>query len=81
MYSSEIVKKIHKVLHEVFPNDVIPDDISDLMMGSIAGWDSLGNFNLILTIETEFDIRFSMLQTTEVKSVAQIIEVLEANND
>ena len=81
MFSSEIVKSIHKLLHEVFPHDVIPDDISDLKMGDIAGWDSLGNFNVILAIETEFDIRFSMQQTTEIKSVAQIIEVLEANND
>ena len=81
MFSSEIVKSIHKLLHEVFPHDDIPDDISDLKMGDIAGWNSLGNFNLILAIEMEFDIRFSMQQTTEIKSVAQIIEVLEANND
>jgi acyl carrier protein len=81
MFSSEITKRIHKLLYEVFPDDVIPDDISDLKMGDIAGWDSLGNFNLILAIETEFDIRFSMQQTTEVKSIAQIVEVLEATND
>lgn len=81
MLRPEIVKVIHKLLHEVFPNDAIPDDVSDLKMGDITGWDSLGNFNLILAVETEFDVRFSMQQTTEVKSVEQIIEIIEAYND
>jgi acyl carrier protein len=80
MLNSEVVKKIHNLMNEIFSNDVITDDISDLRMGDLTGWDSLGNFNLILAIETEFDIRFSMQQITEIKSVAQIIEVLATDN-
>jgi len=81
MLSSEAVKKIHNLMNEIFPNAAIPDDISDLKMGDLTDWDSLGNFNLILAIETEFDVRFSMQQATEVKSVAQFIEVLATAND
>ena len=81
MLRSGVVKKIHNLMNEIFPNDVIPDDISDLMMGDLTGWDSLGNFNLILAIETEFDVRFSMQQAMSIKSVAQIIAVLITTND
>jgi len=81
MFSSVNVEKIHKILKEVFPNDLIPDDIVGLKMGDLASWDSLGNFNLILAIETEFDIRFSMEQTSVVKSIVQFIYALEVNND
>lgn len=80
MLSKEKVSKIHQLLSDVFPNDKIPDNITDLAMGDISGWDSLGNFNLILAIEMDFGIRFSMEQTTEIKSIAQIIEALETNN-
>lgn len=80
MFGPEIIEKIHNLLHDIFPDDPIPKDVSDLMMGDIKAWDSLGNFNLILAIETEFGIRFSMQQTMEIKSVAQIIEALEAAN-
>tara|TARA_B100000780_G_scaffold261631_1_gene214184 strand:- start:11596 stop:11820 length:225 start_codon:yes stop_codon:yes gene_type:complete len=69
--------KIHKILREVFPKDEIPDDITNLSMGDIPGWDSLGNFNLILAIESEFDIRFTMDQTSEIKSITQITELLD----
>jgi|TARA_A100001011_G_C14233455_1_gene809912 acyl carrier protein len=79
MHSSEQINKIHQVLQEVFPNDQIPDDIKNLVMGDLASWDSLGNFNLILAVETEFDVRFSMDEISEIKSVIEILEALDAN--
>jgi len=80
MLSKEKVSKIRQILKDVFPNDKISENITDLAMGDISSWDSLGNFNLILAIETDFGIRFSMEQTTEIKSIAQIIEALETDN-
>jgi acyl carrier protein len=80
MLSKGKVCKIRQLLKEVFPNDKIPENITDLSMGDISSWDSLGNFNLILAIETDFGIRFSMEQMTEIKSIVQIIEALETDN-
>jgi acyl carrier protein len=76
MLNSEAVRRIRNLVCETFPNDIIPDNVYDLKMGDLKGWDSLGNFNLILAVELEFDIRFSMDQATEVKSVDQIIKIL-----
>ena len=81
MPSSEKYRRIHELLKDVFPKDEIPNDSSNLAMGDLPSWDSLGNFNLILAIETEFSVRFSMEQMTKIKSVTGIVEALEAGND
>ena len=76
MLNTEAMLRIRNLMCETFPNDIIPDNVLDLKMGDLKGWDSLGNFNLILAVELEFDIRFSMDQATGVKSIDQIIKVL-----
>ena len=80
MLSSEKYNRIHELLEDVFTKDDIPSDSSNLAMGDLPSWDSLGNFNLILAIETEFNIRFSMEQITKIRSVKDIVEALEAGN-
>lgn len=64
------------IMQKVFPNALIPEDIKSLKLGDIDGWDSLGNLNLLLAIESEQKIRFSMDQISEIKSVTQILDVL-----
>ena len=64
------------IMQKVFPNALIPEDIRSLKLGDIDGWDSLGNLNLMLAIESEQKIRFSMDQISEIKSVTQILDVL-----
>ena len=76
MLNTEAMLRIRNLMCETFPNDIIPDNVLDLNMGDLKGWDSLGNFNLILAVELEFDIRFSMDQATGIKSIDQIIKVL-----
>ena len=66
-------KDIKKILKETFSKSKIPNDISKLKMGDIKEWDSLGNFNLLLTIEREFKIRFSMKEISEIKSSENLI--------
>mgnify|MGYP001377504551 CR=1 FL=1 len=73
--------KIRLLLQEVFPNDQLPSDISNLKMGDLPSWDSLGNFNLILAVETKFNTRFSMEQISEIKSVTEILKALEISNE
>ena len=46
-------------------------------MGDIKEWDSLGNFNLLLTIEREFKIRFSMKEISEIKSIKSLEQNLK----
>ena len=80
MNKLEILPILHRLMTEIFPAEVILEDISDLSMGSLKEWDSLGNFNLLLSIENEFEVRFSIDEISEIKSVVQIVEFLESKH-
>jgi acyl carrier protein len=71
---------LRPILSEVFPAASLPQDVSLLKMGDIEAWDSLGNFNLLLAIEERFDVRFTMDEMADVKSVAGIVDVLKAGH-
>ena len=45
-------------LKKVFPKSKIKKNIKDLKINSLKEWDSLGNFNLLLEIEKQFNFRF-----------------------
>jgi acyl carrier protein len=69
--------KLMKALSEVLdvPVDLINDD-SD--QDSLPNWDSLAMVNLIMELETLFDISFEILEIAEFKSVRIIKLFLEA---
>ena len=56
------------------PVDLINDD-SD--QDSLSGWDSLAMVNLVMELETIFDISFDLLEIAEFKSVRIIKLFLE----
>lgn len=68
--------KLRNVLISTFPTSSIPDDISELKLGDIPEWDSLGNFNLLMAIEEDFDIRFSVEDMSSLKSIRLILDKL-----
>jgi len=68
--------KLRNVLISTFPASSIPDDISELKLGDIPEWDSLGNFNLLMAIEEDFDIRFSVEDMSNLKSIRLILDKL-----
>tara|TARA_Y100000022_G_scaffold190566_1_gene190844 strand:- start:480 stop:725 length:246 start_codon:yes stop_codon:yes gene_type:complete len=80
MNKSETLSIIRKLMTEIFPSDTISEDVSELSIGSLKEWDSLGNFNFLLAIENEFNVRFSMEEIGEIKSVAQIMEFLDSHH-
>ena len=67
---------LRDILIKTFNNSVIPEEIKDLKMGDIDEWDSLGNFNLILAVETQYEIQFSMDELENLTSIAAIEEVI-----
>jgi acyl carrier protein len=70
------MNKLREILVVTFPNSAVPDDIGKLQLNDLPDWDSIGNFNLLLAVEQEFGMQFSMTQIEKIKSVAEIIEVL-----
>jgi acyl carrier protein len=73
----EIIMNLRDILIKTFNNSVIPEEIKDLKMGDIDEWDSLGNFNLILAVETQYEIQFNMDELENLTSIAAIEEVIE----
>ena len=62
--------------------DTFPDakfdqnDFENLELNSIPQWDSMGNLNFLMNIETNFGIRLSSDELSETKSIKAIIKVL-----
>ena len=63
---------LRDILIKTFKNSTVPEEIKDLKMGDFEEWDSLGNFNLILAIETEFQIQFDMDDLEKLTSISEI---------
>ena len=77
MKKSIKIKKIEKVFKKVFPNSKIKKNITTLKIGSIQKWVSLGNLNLLLEIEKEFNIKFDTNTFSKIKSVKDIIREIK----
>ncbi len=74
--------EIEKVLLKVFPGLELTGNISELKMGDIPEWDSLGNFNLLMEIENHFEIRFDIDELESLDSIKAIYDsIAKAKND
>ena len=71
-------KDVESIVRDAFPTATLTGPVQDLKLGDIDEWDSLGNFNLLLAFEEFYDVRFSMDEMADLKSIAKIIEVLSA---
>lgn len=76
MNSVEIMKKLEKVFRNVFDDEGITIS-RDTTAYDIEEWDSLEHINLIIAIEQEFGVHFSLEETTKLKSVGEIADSLE----
>ena len=68
---NEELVKIRKILNDLFEVD-IKEDITQLKMGDLRNWDSMGNFSLLLEIEKNFDIKYSFEELQSIKSIKEI---------
>jgi len=71
------VKEIlNGVFREVFEDDTI--QIADnTTADDIDGWDSLSHVNLIVAVETKFNIRFSQKELLTFKNVGDLLRSIE----
>ena len=71
------IAAMRKILLTTFPNSSIPNEFLNLNIGDLEEWDSLGNFNLLLAVEAEYSIRFSIEEMASLKSISQIIDTIK----
>jgi acyl carrier protein len=77
--ASDTLAKLQQIFRDELDNETLvlsenatPDDID--------GWDSLANIRIVASIESEFGFEFDVEQIESVKSVADLLSVISANN-
>lgn len=75
MTRDEVFSKLNEVFRDVFDDEEIfvtaetnADDIED--------WDSLSHINLVVAVEKEFGVKFSMGETQKMKNVGEMVELI-----
>lgn len=72
----EIYSRLNEVFKDVFDDKsiVINDETT---ADDIEDWDSLEHINLIVAIENEFGVKFSMGETTSLKNVGEMATLIK----
>lgn len=80
MTREEVFEKLNEVFRDVFDDDDITvtdttssDDIED--------WDSLSHINLVVAVEKEFSVKFSMGETQKMKNVGEMVDIILARTN
>lgn len=64
------------LLKQQFPSSDIPDDVTNLAVGSFPEWDSLAHFNFLLLVEENYNVRFTIEEMAELKSLLDVEKAL-----
>ncbi|GAW67874.1 acyl carrier protein [Geoanaerobacter pelophilus] len=73
----ELKEQLNEIFCEVFDDDDIR--ISEEMTANdVDGWDSLSHVNLIVSIESEFNIRFSQKELLTFKNVGDLLNAIRS---
>lgn len=76
MKCMEIREKLQKVFRDIFDDESI--ELFDAMTADdIEDWDSLMHVNLIVGIEQEFNIKFTIEEVMKVKNVGEFIIMIK----
>ncbi len=75
MNKKEILEKLSVIFREVLDDDNICLD-ENTKLNEIAGWDSLQNIHILLSVEEEFGIRMDVEDSAEIESIDQLINVI-----
>ena len=75
MTREEVFGKLNGVFRDVFDDDDIT--VTDSTSAEdIEDWDSLSHINLVVAVEKEFGIKFSMGETTKLKNVGEMVDII-----
>jgi acyl carrier protein len=72
-------QKIIRIMSKVLGVDCLADE--NPSQKSLTSWDSLRHLNLIIELETEFDISFEPEEIAEMTSLSVIESLIESHND
>ena len=71
-----VLSKMVEVFKRVFDDETI-HLVEATTAPDIPGWDSLTHINLIIEIEEEFDLKFTVDDIVGLKNVGEMVEMVE----
>lgn len=75
MTREEVYSKLTDVFRTVFDDDTITLNDSTTS-ADIEDWDSLEHIDLIVSIEKAFSMKFTMSETTGMKNVGEMVDII-----
>lgn len=67
--------KLQEIFRNVFDDDEI-ELFDEMTSEDVEDWDSLSHVNLILKIEKEFGVKFTVDEITQTENVGQFISII-----
>lgn len=71
----ELQNRLNELFCEVFDDDDIKIT-PEMTANDVDGWDSLSHVNLIVAIETKFNIRFNQKDLLTIKNVGDLLNCI-----
>ena len=72
----DIFERFNVVFRDVFDDeDIVVNE--NTTSSDIEDWDSLEHINLLVAVEEEFNIKFSMSEVTHMKNVGEMAKIIE----
>lgn len=75
MTREEVYDRLNDVFRTVFDDDSITV-CNETTSADIEDWDSLEHIDLIVSIEKEFGMKFTMSETTGMKNVGEMVDII-----
>jgi acyl carrier protein len=75
MTRDEVFKQLDEIFQDVFDDDSISVN-EKTTAADIEDWDSLEHINLIVAIEQQFSMKFTMGEVTTMKNVGAMVDII-----
>ena len=76
MNRTEIMAKLNEIFCDVFDDeDIVLTDATN--SDDIEDWDSLEQINLLVAIEKQFSIKFSLADVADLENVGAMVDLIE----
>ena len=74
--SDEIIDKLTEILQTVMNDDSI-EVYEELSATDVENWDSLNHVNLMISVESEFGIRFNSDEISSLANIGELIQLIK----
>lgn len=74
--NNNLLQQVYSIVSDLFlvpVEDLRPESSPE----TIESWDSMQHLNLVLDLESTFDIKFSPTEVEDMKSIASVVAIIE----